>query len=167
MEMETQRKGLWTWKWGKKEVGRVDRVMGKHIHSRVQLFATPWTTARQASLSITVSQSLLKFMSTESVIPSNHLILCCPLLLLPSIFLSIGVFSSESALRIRWPKDWSFSFSVSPSSEYSGLIWDGLVGSPCSPRDSQESLPTPQFRSINPSAPSLLYGLTLKSIICS
>ena len=90
--------------------------------SRVQLFATPWTAARQASLSITNCQSLLKLMSTESVMPSNHLILCHPLLLLPSIFSSIRVFSNESALCIRWPKYWSFSFSISPSNEYSGLI---------------------------------------------
>ena len=88
--------------------------------SRVQLFATPWTAACQASLSFT--QSLLRFMSIESVIPSNHLILCCPLLLLPSIFPSIRVFSSESVLRIRWLKDWSFSFSISPSNECWGLI---------------------------------------------
>ena len=90
--------------------------------SRVQLFAIPWTTAHQASLSITNSQSLLKFMSFESVMPSNYLILCLPLLLLPSIFPSIRVFSNESVLHIRWPKYWSFSFSISPSSEYSGLI---------------------------------------------
>ena len=90
--------------------------------SRVWLFATPWTAACQASLSITNSQSLLKLMSIESVIPSNHLILCRPLLLLPSIFPSFTVFSSESVLRIRWPKYWSFSFSNSPSNEYSGLI---------------------------------------------
>ena len=90
--------------------------------SRVRLFATPWATACQASLSITTSRSLLKLMSIESVMPSNHLILCHPLLLLPSIFPSIMVFSDESALRIRWPKDWSFSFSISPSNEYSGLI---------------------------------------------
>ena len=87
--------------------------------SRVQLFATPWTSACQASLSITNSQRLLKLMSFESVMPSNHLILCCPLLLLPSISPSIRVFS---ALCMRWPKYWSFSFSISPSSEYSGLI---------------------------------------------
>ena len=90
--------------------------------NRVQLFVTPWTAACQASLSITNSQSLLKLMSVESVMPSNHFILCCPLLLLPSIFPSIRVFSNESALRIRWPKYWSFSFSISPSNEYSGLI---------------------------------------------
>ena len=83
---------------------------------------TPWTAARQASLSIINSWSLLKLMSIESVMPSNHLILCCPLLLLPSIFPSIRIFSNESVLPIRWPKYWSFSFSTSPSNEYSGLI---------------------------------------------
>ena len=91
--------------------------------SHVQLFATPWSAARQASLSITNSRSLLKLMSIESVMPSNHLILCHPLLLLPSIFPSIRVFSNESALLIRWPKYWSFSFGTSPSNEYSGLIF--------------------------------------------
>ena len=90
--------------------------------SRVRLFVTPWTAARQASLSIANSRSLLKLMSIKSVMPSNHLILCCPLLLLPSIFPSFRVFSNESVLHIRWPKYWSFSFSISPSSEYSGLI---------------------------------------------
>ena len=90
--------------------------------SRVQLFATPWTAARQASLSITNSQSLLKLMSIESVIPSNHLILCRPPLLLPSNFPSIGVFSDELVLCIRWPQYWSFSFSISPSNEHPGLI---------------------------------------------
>ena len=90
--------------------------------SRVRLFATPWTAARQASLSITNSRSWLKLMSIESVMPSNHLILCHPCLLPPSIFPSIRVFSNESVLRNRWPKYWSFSFSISPSSEYSGLI---------------------------------------------
>ena len=87
-----------------------------------QLFVTPWTAAHQASLSITNSRSLLKLMSITPVIPSNHLILCCPLLLTPSIFSSIRVFSNESVLNIRWPKYWSFSFSISPSNEYSGLI---------------------------------------------
>ena len=91
-------------------------------HSRVQLFATPWTTAHQASLSITNSQSLHKLMSIELVMPSNRLTLCHPLLLLTSIFPSIRVFSSESVLCIRWSKYWSFSFSISPSNEYSGLI---------------------------------------------
>ena len=90
--------------------------------SHVQLFATPWTAAHQASLSITNFWSLLKLMSIESVMPSNHLILCHPLLLQPSIFPTIGVFSKESVLCIRWPKYWSFSFSISPSNEYSGLI---------------------------------------------
>ena len=90
--------------------------------SHVQLFATPWTTARQASLSITNSWSPPKPMSIEWVMPSNHLILCRPLLLQPSIFLGIRVFSSESALRIRWPKYWNFSLSISSSNEYSGLI---------------------------------------------
>ena len=90
--------------------------------SHVQLFATPWTAARQACLSITNSWSLLKLMSIESVMPSSHLILCRPLLLLPSIFPSIRVFSNESALCIRWPKYWSFSFNISPSNEHSGLI---------------------------------------------
>ena len=89
--------------------------------SRVRLFVT-WTAARQASLSITNSRSLLKLMSVKLVMPSNHLILCHPLLLSPSIFPSIRVFSSESALRIRWPEYWSFSFNISPSNEYSGLI---------------------------------------------
>ena len=102
--------------------------------SRVRLFATPWTAARQASLSITNSQSLLKLMSIESVMSSNHLILCHPLLLPPSIFPSIRVFSNESALHFRWPKYWGFSFSISPSNEYSGLIsfrinWFDLLAS--------------------------------------
>ena len=90
--------------------------------SSVQFFATSWIAARQASLSITNSWSLLKLMSIELVMPSNHLILCHPLLLQPSIFPSIRVFSNESALRIRWPKYWSFSFNISPSNEHSGLI---------------------------------------------
>ena len=99
--------------------------------SHVRLFATPWTAAHQASLSFTISQSLLKLMSIESVMPSNHLILCCPLLLLPSIFSNIRVFSNELAPCIGWLKDCSFSFSISPSKEYSGWIplridWFGL-----------------------------------------
>ena len=122
---------------------------------------TPWTAVCQASLSITNSQSLLKLISIESMRPSNHLILCHPLLLLPPIPPSIRVFSNESALCIRWPKYWSFSFSISSSNEYSGLIsfrLDWLDGSPCSPRDSQESSLTPQFKSINSSVLSLLYS---------
>ena len=90
--------------------------------SHVQLFVTPWTAAHQASLSIIKSWSLLKLISIELVMPSNHLILCCPLLLPPSFFPSIRVFSDESVLRIRWPKYWRFSFSISPANEYSGLI---------------------------------------------
>ena len=103
-----------------------------YLLSPVQLFATPWTAARQASLSITNSQSLLKLMSTELMMPSIHLILCRPLLLLPSIFPGIRVFSNESVFPIRWPNYWSFSFSISSSSEYSGLMsfrmdWLGLL----------------------------------------
>ena len=133
--------------------------------SCVRLFATPWT-ACQASLSITNSQSLLKPMSIESVMPSNHLILCRPLLLLPSIFPSIRVFSNESALHIRWLKYWEFhlqhhSFQRTPRAD---LLHSGLVGSPCCPRDSQGSSPTPQFKSINSSALSFLYSPTLTSI---
>ena len=132
--------------------------------SRVQLFATPWTAACQASLSIINSRSLLKLMSIESVMPSGHLILCHPLLLLPSIFPIIRVFSNESALCIRWPKYWSFSFNIGPSNEHPGLISFRMVGSPCSPRDSQESSPTPQFKSINSLALSFLNSPTLTSI---
>ena len=117
-------------------------------HSVVSwLFATPRTAACQASLSISNSQSLLKLMPTVSMIPSNHLILGRPLLLLPSMFPSIRVFSNESAFHIRWPKYWSFSFNTSPP--MTRQVWfplGGLVGSPCSPRDSQESSPTPQFK---------------------
>ena len=94
--------------------------------SRVQLFATPWTAASQVSLTITNFQSLLKLMSIESVMPSNHLILCRPFLLRPSIFPSIRVFPNESVLRIRWPKYWSCTFNISPSNEYSGLISFGI-----------------------------------------
>ena len=129
--------------------------------SSVQLFAIPWIAARQASLSITNSRSLLKLMSIEWVMPSNHLIFCCPLLLPPSLFPSIRVFSNESAFRIRWPKYWSFSFSISPSNEHPGLIsfrmdWLDLLAVQ---GDSQESSPTPQFKSI-----SFLYSPTLTSI---
>ena len=123
--------------------------------SNVRLFATPWTTAHQVSLSITNSQNLLKLTSTELVMPSNPLIVCHPLLL-PSIFPSIRGFSNESALHTRWPY-WSFSFSISPSYEYSGLISSIPLGSPCSPRDSQESSPALQFKSINSSVLSLFY----------
>ena len=133
--------------------------------SRVRLFVTPWIAAHQASLSITNSQSLLKLMPIESVRPSSHLILHCPLFILPPIHLSIRVFSNESTLCMRWPKYWSFSFSISPSKEHPGLIffrmdWLDL----CSPRDSQESFPTPHFKSINFSSLSFLRSPTLTSI---
>ena len=132
--------------------------------SRVRLFATPWITAHQASLSISNSRSLLKLMSIESVMPSSHLILYRLLLLLPPVPPSIRVFSNESTLCMRWPKYWSFSFSISPSSEHPGLIsfrtdWLDLLAVPL-----QESSPTPQFKSINSSALSFLYGPTLTSI---
>ena len=135
--------------------------------SVTQLYPTlcnPVTTGRQASLSITISWSLTKFMSIESVISSNYLILCCPLLLLPSTFPSIRVFLNESALHIRWPKYWSFSFNISPSSEHSGLNsfrMDWLDFLAVSPRDSQESSPIPQFKSIKSSALHFLYILQL------
>ena len=133
--------------------------------SRVRLFATPWTTARQASLSITNSQSLLKPMSIESVMPSSHLILCHPLLLLPSIFPSIRVFSKESVLHTRWPKYWSFSFNISPSNEHPGLIsfrmdWLDLLAV----QGTLMSLLQKQFKSINFSVLSFLYSPTLTSI---
>ena len=131
--------------------------------SRLWLFVTPWTAAHQASLSITNSQSLLKLMSIESVMPSNHLILCRPLLL-PSIFPSIKVFSSESALRIRWPKYWSFSFNMSPSNEHLGLIfrmdWLDLLAV----QRTLKSLLQQQFKSINSAALSFLYSPTLTSL---
>ena len=131
--------------------------------SHVQLLATLWTAAHQVSLSSTICWSLLKLMSIEIVMPSNHLTLCYPLLLLPSICPSIRVFSvSESALCIRWLKYWSFCFSNSPSSEYSGLIffridWFDLLVV----QGILKSLPSPQFKSINSLALSLLYGPTL------
>ena len=110
--------------------------------------------------------SLLKLMPIVSVMPSNHLILCCPLLLLPSIFPRITVFSNESVLHIRWPKYWSFNFNISPSNEHPRLISFRMdcFGSPHSPRDCQESSPAPQFKSINSSALSFLYSPTLTCI---
>ena len=129
--------------------------------SHVQLFVTAWTTACQASLSITNSQSLLKLMSIKLVMPSNHLILCHPFLLLPSIFSSIRVFSNESILHIRCPKYWSFSFSISPYNEYSGLIsfrmdfldLHALQGT-------QEPSPIPQFKYIRKETPNTIYWLS-------
>ena len=127
---------------------------------RVWLFETPWITARQASLSITNSRSSLRLASFESVMLSSHLILCRPLLLLPPIPPSIRVFSNESTLRRRWPKNWSFSFSIIPSKEIPGLIsfrmdWLDLLAV----QGTLESSPTPQFKSINSLALSLLHRL--------
>ena len=133
--------------------------------SHVQLFVIPWTAACQASLSITNFWSLLKLMSIKLVMPPSHLILCHPLLLPPSIFPSIKVFYNESLLIIRWPKYWSFSFSISPSNEYSGLISFRMD---CfhllAVQGTQESAPTPQFKSISSYAPCFLYSPTLTSI---
>ena len=130
-------------------------------HSVMSNSETQWTATHQASLSISYFQSLLKFMSIELVMPSSHLIFYHPLLFPPSIFPSIRVLPSESVLHIRWPKYWTVSFSISPSNEHSGH-W--LVWSPCRPRDSQESSPTLQFKSINSLAISFLYSPTLTSI---
>ena len=124
---------------------------------------TTWTPGVQASLSTTSSQSLPKLMPIESAMPSNHLILCRPLVLLPSIFPSIRVFSNESTLVIRWPKYWSFSFNISLSNEHPGLIslrWTSWIS--CSPRESQESSPASQFKRVN-SLLSFLYGPILTS----
>ena len=141
-------------------------ISSVQLLSHVWLFVTPWTAAHQASLSITNSWSLLQFMSIESVMRSNHLILCCPLLLPPSIFPNIRVFSNESILQIRWPKYWSFSFSISPSNEYSWTIsfrmdWLDLLAV-------QGTLKIPlqhhSLKNINPSVLSFLYSPTLTSI---
>ena len=131
----------------------------------VRLFATPRTTACQTSLSITNSQSPPKPVSIKSVMPSNHLIFCRPLLLLPSFFPSIRVFPNESALRIRWPKYWSFNFNISPSNEHPGLIyfrmkWFDLLAV----QGTLKSSPTPQFKTINSSVLSFLYSPTFTSI---
>ena len=132
--------------------------------SSVWRFATPWTAAHQASLSITNSRSPPKPMSIESVMPYTHLILCCPLHFPPSIFPRIRVFSNELALHIRWPNYWSFSFKISPSNEHPGLIfrmdWLDFLAI----QGTQESSPTPQFKSINSSVFSFLYSPTLTSI---
>ena len=122
---------------------------------------TPSTAAHQAFLSVTISWCLLKFMSIDLVMPSNHLIFSCPLLLPPSIFPSIRIFSNESPLHIRWPAYWSFSFSISPSNEHSGLIsfridWFGILAV----QETQESSPVSQFKSISSPVLSLLYGPT-------
>ena len=144
----------------------IDNHIIVQLLSPIQLFATSWTAAHQSSLSITISWSLLKLMSIESMMPSNYLILCCPLLLSPSIFPSIRVFSSESVLCIKWPKYWSFSFSFNPSNEYSDLIsfrtdWFDLLAV-------QETLRvfsnTTQFKSVNSSVLGFLYSPICTSI---
>ena len=132
--------------------------------SHVQLLVTPWSTEHQPFLSFTISRSLLKLMSIESMIPSNHLILCFPLLLLPSVFSSIRVFSKESALCVRYPKYWSFSFSISLSNEYLRLISFKIDWFDLAVQGTLESSPAPQFKSNNSLALSLLYGPTLVSI---
>ena len=127
------------------------------------ILCDPWTVACQTSLSLTISQSLIKLITIESMMPAMHLIFCLPLLLLPSFFPSIKVFSNELALCIRWPKYWSFSFSISTSNEYSGLI--GLIDlNSLQPKDSQEFSPAPQFESINSSGLRLICVPTLTSI---
>ena len=141
-------------------------IYSVQLLDRVWLFVTPWTTAGQAFLSITNSQSLLKLMSIESVVPFNHLILCHPLLILPSIFPSIRVFSNESVICIRWLKYWSFSFSTSPSNKCSVLIsfridWFDLLAIQGTLKSSS---PAPQFKSISSSVLNFLYGPTLTSI---
>ena len=147
------------------EEENVGFVIVVQSQSRIRLFVTPWTAAHQASLSSTISWSLLKLMSIESMTPSNHLILCRHLLLLPSVFPSIRVFSSESALHIKWPKYWSFSLSISPSSEYSGLTsfridWFDFLAVQGTLKDSSSA----QFKSISSSVLRLLYGSTLISV---
>ena len=133
--------------------------------SHVQLFVTPWTAACQPSLSFTNSWSLLKLMLIESVMPFSHLILCRPLLLVPSIFPSIKVFSNESVLHIRWPNYWSFSFSISPSHEYSGRISFRMdLLDLLAVQGTLKSLPTPQFKSISSLVLSFLCSPTPTSV---
>ena len=143
-------------------IAYIEQFSSVQLLSHVRLFVTPWTAASQASLSITNSRSLVKLMSLESVMPSNHLFLCHPLLP-SSICPSIRVFSNESALQIRWPKYWSFSFSISPFNEYSGLIsfridWLDLLAVQGTLK--KESSPTPQFKSISSSVLSFLHSPT-------
>ena len=156
--MQMQRTDQWTQ--SGKEFSSVQLL------SHVQLFVTPWTAAHQASLSITNSRSPPKPMSIESVMPYNHLILCRPLFLLPSIFPSIRVFSNESVLHIRWPKYWSFSFNISPSNEHPGLIYFRMdwLDLPEVQRTLKESSSTPQFKGINSSVLRFLYSPALTSI---
>ena len=151
-------------KW--EEIKQIKQVRFGSVAQSCPNFVTPWTTGHQASLSITNSHSLSKLMSIESMMPSNHLILCRPLLLLPSILPSIRVFSNESALHIRWPKYCSFSFSISPSNEYSGLISfrTDLLDLLAIRRTLEESSSAPQLESISSSAVSLLYGPALTGL---
>ena len=147
------------------QMDSISSVQFSSVAQSCRLFANPWITACQASLSITNSRSSLRLTSIQSVMPSSHLILCRPLFLLPPIPPSNRVFSNESTLHMRWPKYWSFNFSIISSKEIPGLIsfrmdWLDL----CSPRDSQESSPTPQFKSIKSSMLSFLYSSTLTSI---
>ena len=144
---------------------KVIQFSSVQLLSHVRLFVTPWTTAYQDSLSITSSQSLPKLMSIESVMPSNHLILCRPLLLLPSIFPSIRVFSNESALHITWPKYWSFSFNISPSNEHSGLIsfvMDGWIS--LQSKELSRVFSNTKAQSINSLPLSFLYSPKIISI---
>ena len=156
--------------WGNKILNRLLVVVISFMvyvvrsSNRVQLFVTPWTAARQASLSLSNSRSLPKFMSITLVMSSSHLILWLPLLLLPSIFPRIRIFSNESAVCIRWPKYWSFSFSISPSNKYSGLISFKIDWSPCCPREFQESSPAPQFEGMNSLAFCLFYSPALTTV---
>ena len=156
-----------TSKYGRNEKGAFKCIQfcSVQLLSHVRLFVTPWIAACQASLSITNSRNSLRLTSIESVMPSSHLILCHPLLLLPPIPPSIRVFSSESSLRMRWLKYWSFSFSITPSKEHPGLIsfrmdWLDLIAV----QGTLESSPTPQFKGINSSALSFLHSPTLTSI---
>ena len=160
--------GAWVMPAG--ETGKRQHRRGCCCYSVIQSCLTicdPMYCSMPGFPALTISRSLLKLMSIESVMPPNHFILCHPLLLLFSVFPSIRVFSNESVLPIRWPEYWSFNFSIGPSNEYSRLISyriDWLVWSPCSPRNSQESSPAPQFESISSSALSLLYGPVLTSV---
>ena len=160
--------GAWVMPAG--ETGKRQHRRGCCCYSVIQSCLTicdPMYCSMPGFPALTISRSLLKLMSIESVMPPNHFILCHPLLLLFSVFPSIRVFSNESVLPIRWPEYWSFNFSIGPSNEYSRLISfriDWLVWSPCSPRDSQESYSAPQLKGINSSVLSLFYCLYLTSL---
>ena len=151
-----------SWTYQRTEV--IGKIVVVQSLTCVRRFVTPWTAARQASLSFSISRNLLRLMSIESMMPSNYFFFCCPLLLLPSILPSIRVFSNESVLHIRWPNYWSFSFSISPSNEYSGLIsfridWFDLLAA----QGTLKSLLQHQFKNINSLAISLHCGPTLAS----